>query len=143
MPTKIFVNLPVRDLGAAIEFFTKVGFRFNPQFSNERATCMVVSDDIYVMLLVEPFFRTFTPKPVADATRTTEVILSLALDSSEEVNQLADKALAAGAIASQPLPDSDFMYTRNFQDPDGHLWELMYMNPTLIEQAQPAAEISA
>ncbi|UYZ57969.1 VOC family protein [Hymenobacter latericus] len=143
MPTKIFVNLPVRDLSAAIEFFTKVGFQFNAQFSDERATCMVVSDDIYVMLLVEPFFRSFTPKPVADATQTTEVILSLSLDSRAEVDRLADQALAAGAAASQPLPDSDFMYTRNFQDPDGHLWELMYMNPAVLAQAHPVAEISA
>ncbi|AYA37645.1 glyoxalase/bleomycin resistance/extradiol dioxygenase family protein [Hymenobacter oligotrophus] len=143
MPTKIFVNLPVRDLSAAIEFFTKVGFQFNPQFSDERATCMVISDDIYVMLLVEPFFRTFTPKSVADATQTTEVILSLSADSREEVDHLVDKAMAAGATASWPLPDSDFMYTRNFQDPDGHLWEVMYLNPALTEQGQPAAEISA
>jgi predicted lactoylglutathione lyase len=143
MATKIFVNLPVRDLNAAIEFFSKVGFRFNPQFSDENAVCMVVSDDIYVMLLAEPFFQSFTGKPIADATKSTEVIISLSADSREEVDHLADKALAAGATVPKPLQELSFMYARNFQDLDGHLWEVMYMDPAFLQQEQPAAEITA
>ncbi|GAB2963194.1 VOC family protein [Hymenobacter coalescens] len=139
MATKIFVNLPVRDLNASIAFFTQLGFRFNQQFTDENATCMVISDDIYVMLLVQPFFQTFTPKTVADATRSTEVILCLSADSREDVDTLVDKAMAAGARPTKPLQEMECMYARNFQDPDGHLWEVMYMDPAAVPQEQPAA----
>ncbi|AYA37642.1 glyoxalase/bleomycin resistance/extradiol dioxygenase family protein [Hymenobacter oligotrophus] len=139
MAKKIFVNLPVRNLNASIEFFTQVGFAFNQQFSDENATCMVISEDIYVMLLVEPFFQTFTPKAIADSSQSTEVIICLSADSRAEVDALVDKAMAAGAKQSKPLQNHDFMYARNFQDPDGHLWEVMHMDPAVIEQAQAAA----
>ncbi|RTQ45923.1 glyoxalase/bleomycin resistance/extradiol dioxygenase family protein [Hymenobacter gummosus] len=142
MATKIFVNLPVKNLDASVAFFTQLGFRFNQQFTDENATCMVVSDDIYVMLLVEPFFQTFTAKPLADATKTTEVIICLSADSRAEVDRLADAALAAGAQPAKPLQNMDFMYARNFQDPDGHIWEVMHMDPSFV-QPEPAATAAA
>lgn len=129
MSTKIFVNLPVKDLGKSTDFFTELGFSFNPQFSDENAGCMVVSDDIYVMLLVEPFFQSFTKKEVVDSTKSTEAITCLGVDSRERVDEMADKALAAGGQPSNDPMDEGFMYGRSFQDLDGHLWEVMYMDP--------------
>jgi predicted lactoylglutathione lyase len=143
MATNIFVNLPVKDLNASVAFFTQLGYRFNQQFTDENATCMVISDTIYVMLLVEPFFQTFTTKPIVDARTSAEVILCLSADSRAEVDRLADAALAAGAQQPKSLqPDPGFMYSRNFQDLDGHLWEVMYMDPSFVQPEQPAAEVS-
>jgi uncharacterized protein len=133
MSRMIFVNLPVQDLQQSIEFFTQLGFKFNPQFTNENATCMIVSDDIFVMLLVEKFFKTFTPKDISDASRSSEVIITLSTDSREEVDQLVDKAMQAGAHKSAPAQDQGFMYVRGFQDLDGHLWEIMYMDAGAIQ----------
>jgi uncharacterized protein len=133
MATKIYVNLPVKNLDQSVAFFTQLGFSFNPQFTNEKATCMIIGEDIFVMLLVEDFFKTFTKKPVADATQTTEVIVALSADSREEVDELVNKAFAAGATASHFDQDQGFMYGRSFQDPDGHLWEVMYMDPAAIQ----------
>lgn len=139
MATQIFVNLPVKNLNASIEFFTELGFQFNLQFTDENGTCMIVSDTIYVMLLVEPFFQTFTTKQIADASRSTEVIIALSADSRAAVDTLVDKALAAGGTPAKELQQHDFMYARNFQDLDGHQWEVMYMDPATIQQEQPAA----
>ncbi|MCB2376528.1 VOC family protein [Hymenobacter sp. BT635] len=143
MATQIFVNLPVRDLNASIAFFTQVGFQFNQQFTDENATCMVISDTIYVMLLVQPFFQTFTTKQIVDATTSTEVILCLSADSRAAVDALVDKALAAGGQQAKPIQEQDFMYARNFQDPDGHLWEVMYMDPAAMQPEPQSAEASA
>jgi predicted lactoylglutathione lyase len=132
MSTKIFVNLPVRDLDRSIDFFTDLGFSFNPQFSDENAGCLVISDDIYAMLLVEPYFKTFTNKEIADATRSTEAILALGVDSREQVDELAEKALSSGGRPAKEPNDQGVMYERSFQDPDGHLWEVMYMEPTAV-----------
>ncbi|MFD1142662.1 VOC family protein [Larkinella insperata] len=134
MATQIFVNLPVKDLNKSIEFFTQLGYTFNPQFTDENATCMVISDTIYVMLLVEPFFRTFTKKEVADATKTTEVIVCLSADSREAVDALVSKAVAAGGTTPNEKQDQGFMYGHGFQDLDGHLWEVVYMNPSAVNQ---------
>ncbi|GEO03462.1 extradiol dioxygenase [Adhaeribacter aerolatus] len=134
MATKIFVNLPVKDLNQSVAFFTKLGFSFNAQFTNEDATCMVISEDIYVMLLVEKFFKTFTKKEIADTGRTTEVIVCLSADSRAQVDELVDKAFAAGATESNFTTDQGFMYGRSFQDLDGHLWEIMYMDANAIQQ---------
>jgi predicted lactoylglutathione lyase len=134
MTTKIFVNLPVKDLGKSIDFFTKLGFSFNQQFSDESAACLVISDDIYAMLLVEPFFKTFTNKDIADATTSTEAILCLGVESRQRVDELADQALAAGGLPSNDTMDQGFMYGRSFQDVDGHLWEAMYMDPAAVVQ---------
>lgn len=128
MATKIFVNLPVKDLNKSVEFFTKLGFTFNPQFTNENATCMVVGEDIFVMLLVEKFFKTFTPKEISNARQTTEVIVSLSADSRKEVDTLVDKALQAGGKTLREPEDMGWMYTRSFQDLEGHLWEIIYMD---------------
>jgi predicted lactoylglutathione lyase len=128
MSTKIFVNLPVKDLSTSIRFFTGLGFSFNQQFTDENAGCLVISDDIYAMLLTEPFFKTFTAKDIVDATKGTEAILCLGVESRERVDQLADTALASGGKPANDTQDEGFMYGRRFQDPDGHIWEVMYMD---------------
>lgn len=128
MTTKMFVNLPVKDLGRSVKFFTALGFKFNPQFTDENATCMIVSDESFVMLLVDSFFKTFTPKPVSDARQSTEVLICLSCDSREEVDEMVRKAVAGGATTPNPAKDHGFMYQHGFEDLDGHLWELAWMN---------------
>lgn len=139
----IFVNLPVKDLNRSVEFFTKLGYTFNPQFTDENATCMIVSDTIYVMLLVEQFFKTFTSKAIADTTKTIEAMICLSADSREHVDQLVDKALAAGAMEPKEPQDQGFMYGRDFEDLDGHVWSFMYMDPDAIDQEQETVQASA
>ncbi|MCE1253708.1 MAG: glyoxalase/bleomycin resistance/extradiol dioxygenase family protein [Anaerolineae bacterium] len=136
MSQKIFVNLAVKDLNKSIEFFGKLGFTFNPQFTNENATCMVVSEDIYVMLLVESFFKTFTPKPVSNAHAANEVIISLSAESRGRVDELVNKAFQAGAQPSAETQEQSWMYVRSFQDLDGHLWEIAYMDENALPPAQ-------
>lgn len=135
MATQIFVNLPVKDLARSVAFFTQLGYQFNPKFTNENGTCMVVSDSIFVMLLVEKFFKTFTTKPVCDATQSTEVLLCLTCDSRAAVDDLVRKALAAGGKVPRPPQDQDFMYGHGYEDLDGHVWELVYMVPTAAQTA--------
>lgn len=133
MARKIFVNLPVKDLTRSVDFFTKLGFDFNAQFSDDKAACMVVSDEAYVMLLVEPFYRTFTSKDVADTATHTEAIVALSADSRAEVDDLVNAALASGGQRSaDPISDGP-MYGWSFQDVDGHLWEVMYMDPGAVQ----------
>lgn len=135
MATKIFVNLPVKDLYKSIEFFTKLGYTFNPQFTDEKATCMIVGEDIFVMLLVEPFFKTFTKKEIADATKSTESIICLSADSREKVDEMVSKAVEAGGTTyKEPQNHGEFMYGHGYQDLDGHLWEIMWMDPAAIQQ---------
>ncbi|PJJ60941.1 VOC family protein [Hymenobacter chitinivorans] len=136
MATNIFINLPVKDLNASVAFFTQLGFEFNPQFTDEKATCMIISDTINVMLLVESFFSSFTTKPLVNAHQANEFILCLSADSRAEVDRLADAALAAGgqSVPQEPQNEMEFMYDRNFQDLDGHLWNIMYMDPTFAQQ---------
>jgi predicted lactoylglutathione lyase len=143
MATKIFLNLPVKDLNRSVDFFTQLGYSFNPQFTNENATCMIISDSIFVMLLVEKFFQTFTKKEIADATKTVEMIIALSADSREEVDNQISKALAAGGAAPGEPQDHGWMYVRNFQDLDGHLWELAYMDESAVPQQSSAAEATA
>ena len=130
MARKIFVNLPIKDMERSQAFFRALGFDFNPQFTNEQGACMVISEDIFAMLLVEPFFQTFTKKPIADAKKSTEVLVCLSCDSRDEVDALVKKALAAGGTAPNAPQDHGFMYGHGFQDLDGHIWELMYMDPS-------------
>jgi uncharacterized protein len=138
MSTQIFVNLPVKNLERSVGFFTALGYRFNPQFTNENATCMVVNEGhIYVMLLVEDFFATFTPKPIADASRSTEVLLCLSCESRFAVDALVAKAVAASAHTPYEAKDHGFMYQHGFQDLDGHLWELMWMDPDFAKNGPP------
>ena len=132
MSTKIFVNLPVKSLSQSIEFFTKLGFSFDAQFTDETATCMIVSDDIFVMLLTHDKFKTFTPKAICDATKSTEVLVCLSSESREKVDDMVRKAVAAGGTTYNDPQDHGFMYGHGFQDVDGHIWELMYMEPSAI-----------
>lgn len=132
MATKIFVNLPVKDLKKSIEFFTKLGFTFNPQFTDETATCMIISDNIFAMLLVEGRFKDFTKKEVADARKSTEVILALDAESREKVDEIVTKAIAAGGLTYMDPQDHGWMYLRSFADLDGHQWEIAYMDESQI-----------
>lgn len=134
MARKIFVNLPVHDLKKSIAFFTRLGFTFNPQFTDETATCMIVTDDIFVMLLTRDKFKTFTPKEISDATTSTEVLVALSLDSRGEVDEMVRKAVAAGGTTYSQPQDHGFMYAHGFQDLDGHMWEVFYMEPSAIRQ---------
>jgi predicted lactoylglutathione lyase len=134
MSRMIFVNLPVADLERSVGFWRGLGFEFNPQFTDDRAACMVVSDLACVMLLSEKFFSTFTTKDLADSARQTEAITAISAESREEVDRLADQALASGGSASNPAQEDEFMYSRSFQDPDGHLWEVLFMDPAALEQ---------
>lgn len=136
MPTNIFVNLPVKNLPASIEFFTKLGFTFNPQFTDDTATCMIVGETIFVMLLTEAKFQTFTPKPICDATKTTEVLVCISRESREQVDEMARKAVAAGGTTYKEPEDHGFMYGHGFQDLDGHIWELVWMNPSALTEGQ-------
>ena len=134
MATKIFVNLPVKDLNRSVEFFTKLGFSFNAQFTDETATSMIVSDDIFVMLLTHEKFKTFTPKEICDATKNTEVLVCLSSQSREEVDEMVRKAVTAGGTTYNQPQDHGFMYGHGFGDLDGHIWEIIYMEPSAINQ---------
>lgn len=134
MATQIFVNLPVKNLDRSVEFFTKLGFSFNPQFTDETATCMVVSEDIFVMLLTEAKFKEFTPNAICDATKSTEVLVCLSSESREEVDKMIRNAVAAGGTTYNEPQDYGFMYSHGFQDLDGHIWETMFMEPSAVNQ---------
>jgi uncharacterized protein len=134
MAQMIFLNLPVKDLDRSVDFFTSVGYTFNPQFTNERATCMVISDTIYVMLLTEPFFKGFITKEIADTSKNVECITCLSANSREEVDAIVAKAVAAGATTPIPPQDHGFMYGHGFTDLDGHIWEYSYMDMSAIPQ---------
>jgi predicted lactoylglutathione lyase len=132
MSTKIFVNLPVNDLARSTEFFTKLGFTFDERFSDKNAGCLVISDDIYAMLLTEPFFRDVTARDLADTSKTAEAVVALAVDSRLQVDELAGRALeSGGSPASDPM-EQDGIYERSFADPDGHLWEVFYIDPAAV-----------
>ncbi len=132
MSRMIFVNLPVQDLTKSVDFFSRLGFTFNQRFTDENATCMVVSEQACVMLLVRPFFATFTTKEIADAATHTEAILALSADSREDVDTLVDQALALGGSVAKEPSDEGFMYGRSFYDLDGHAWEVLWMDPATV-----------
>jgi uncharacterized protein len=134
MVTKIFVNLPVKDLNRTVKFFTKLGFSFNPQFTDENATCMVIGEDIFVMLLVEKFFKSFTKKEICDSTKDAEVIVALSAESRENVDQMINRVMQAGGRESREPQDHGWMYGRGFQDIDGHLWEIIYMDISALQK---------
>ena len=135
MAQKIFINLPVRDLRKSMNFFGKLGFTFNAQFTDETAACMTISEDIFVMLLTEKKFKTFTPKQICDATKRTEVLVCLSSTSRDEVNEMVRKAVAAGGTTYKEPEDHGFMYGHGFQDLDGHIWELAFMEPSATKSA--------
>jgi len=133
MSNQIFVNLPVKDLPRSIAFFTKLGFSFNAQFTNDDATSMIVADNIFVMLLVEPFFKNFTRKEISDAKKSTEVIICLSAESREKVDEMVKLALEAGGNAPIEKQDHGWMYQHGFEDLDGHLWEIAYMDMSKMQ----------
>jgi predicted lactoylglutathione lyase len=133
-PRKLFVNLAVEDLDRSIAFFSGLGFSFDPRFTDESATCMLIGEDAYAMLLVKPRFGDFTNKQIADPRTQTEAILCVSASSRGEVDELAETALASGATPGNEPQDHGFMYGRGFQDPDGHLWEVMWMDEAAVEQ---------
>jgi uncharacterized protein len=132
MATKIFINLPVKDLDRSVSFFTNLGYNFNPQFTDEKATCMIISDNIFVMLLTETYFQTFTKKKICDAKTSTEVLIALDANSREEVQRMVEKAKELGAIIYSEPQDHGWMYQHSFADLDGHQWELVYMDTSQI-----------
>lgn len=134
MATKIFINLPVADLQKAMSFYTAIGFTNNPQFTDETAACMVLTEEIYVMLLTHSKFSEFTPKEVGNAFQTTSVINCLSVDTLEEVNVMVDKALKAGGKELMEAKDYGFMQQRSFEDVDGHSWEVLYMDMAKFPQ---------
>lgn len=128
MGTQMYVNLPVKDLKRSVDFFTALGFKFNSQFTDDKATCMIIGEDIYVMLLTEEFFKTFTKKGINDTSENNEVILCISADSREKVDDYIRNAVNAGGKISIEKQDHGWMYSNGFQDPDGHIWEVMYMD---------------
>ena len=133
MTTQIFVNLPVKDLSRTVQFFKKLGFAFNPQFTDENATCMIINDNIFVMLLVEKFFKSFTKKEICDTTKDTEVIIALSTKSREKVDEMMHNVVEAGGKESREPQDHGWMYGRSFQDINGHLWEIIYMDEKALK----------
>ena len=129
MARKIFVNLPVQDLKISMNFFSSLGFNFNQQFSDDTAACMIITEDIYAMLLTHAKFKEFTPNPICEATKNTEVLVCLSCDSRAAVDEMVRKAIAGGGKTYNQPQDHGFMYGHGFQDPDGHIWELIYMEP--------------
>ncbi len=146
MPQMIFVNLPVTDLHRSKAFYEAIGFRNEPKFSNEAAAMMVLSDTISVMLLTHPFYATFTRKPIADAHNSSQVLLCISCDSRTDVDRITDAAASAGGIADVAAKQDvgEMMYGRSFEDPDGHTWEPMWMDPSFAEKgAHPSDEAAA
>lgn len=135
MARKIFLNLPIKDLKRSVAFFTELGFTFNAQFTDDSSTCMIISEDAYVMLLVEKRFQDFTTKAISDAQTATEAIIALNAESRADVDAFALTALANGGTPAMPPMDLGFMYGRSFYDPDGHHWEIFYMDPEHVEKS--------
>ncbi len=137
MHHQIFVNLPVKDLARSMAFFKAMGYSFNAQFTNELAAALELGPQLYAMLLTEPFFQGFTGKPIVDAHASTEVLTCLSCESRAEVDALVAKALAAGGSAPRPPVDHGFMYSHGYEDPDGHIWELVHMDPAAVDVMAP------
>jgi uncharacterized protein len=129
MPKQLYVNVAIKDIARSVSFFTALGFSFNPKFTDENATCLMISDEINVMLLTEPFFKGFISKQLADTQTHSEVILALSVDTREAVDAMVEKAKSVGATTPMPPKDYGFMYQHGFEDLDGHLWEVFYMDP--------------
>jgi len=146
MPTNsrlIFLNVAVSDLQTSKAFFGKLGFEFNPTFTNDDCACMVVSEQAYVMLQTKDSFSRFVTKPIADPAAATEAIVCVSADSREDVDAFADTALASGGSAAREPQDYGFMYGRSFHDPDGHVWEVMWMDQQAVENGPPETAESA
>jgi predicted lactoylglutathione lyase len=135
MPKNIFVNLPVKDLQKSINFFTALGYTFNPQFTDATATCMIISDNIFAMLLIHEKFKFFSTNEICDTSKATEVLTCLSMESREEVIDIVKKAVAAGGSTYKEPMEMGFMYGHGFKDLDGHIWEHMWMDPAYIQKA--------
>lgn len=133
---KIFVNLAVTDLKRSMAFFKQLGFEFNPQFTDDNAACMIVSEEAFVMLLMQPFFKGFTKREICDTSTHTEALIALSCDSREEVNEIVRKAVSAGGSHAMDATDHGFMYAWSFYDPDGHHWEVFWMDPKSTQPQQ-------
>ncbi|MGZ9736787.1 VOC family protein [Flavobacterium sp. GNP002] len=134
MASKVFLNLAVKDLKRSIDFFTKLGFSFNPQFTDEQATCMIVGDNIFVMLVIEQRFKDFTKKEICNAHKNTEVLIAIDADSREKVDEMVKTAVDAGGSIYMEPQDHGWMYGHSFADLDGHQWEIMYLDESAIPQ---------
>ncbi len=134
MAKNIFINLPVKDLKRSMDFFQKLGFSFNMQFTDEKAACLVIGENIYSMLITEPFFKTFTKKEIADASKSTEVLIAIDVDSKEAVTKLVKKAVEAGGTVYMEPQDHGWMYSHSFADPDGHQWEVLFMDENTVPE---------
>lgn len=143
MPKMIFVNLPVADLAKSTAFYEAVGATKNPQFSDDTASCMVFSETIFVMLLTHEKFRQFTPKAIADARATAQVLLCLSAESRDDVDATVEKAATGGRVDPSPKQDHGFMYGRSFEDPDGHIFEVMWMDLAAAMSAMGATSQAA
>lgn len=128
MAKQIFINLPVKDLKKTMAFFEKIGFTFNMQFTDDKAACMIIGENIYVMLLLEKFFKTFTNKEIADAKKTTEVLIAIDAESRQSVDEMIKKAVVAGGSTYRNPQDNGWMYGHSFADLDGHQWEVLYID---------------
>ncbi len=133
MTTKIFLNLPVADLNKSVTFFTSLGYTFNKQFTDETSTCMVISDEIYAMLLTHEKFKQFAPQAICDTTKSNEVLITLSCESRAQVDELVAKAVAAGGRTVEDAEDLGFMYSHGYMDLDGHAWGLFYMDPSFVQ----------
>lgn len=125
MKSQIFVNLPVKDLERSVVFFARLGFRHEPRFTDETAACIIISEQVFVMLVTEEKFREFTPKAICDATKATEVLVTITCESREKLDAMVLTAVQAGGTTYSEPQNYGFMYTHGFQDPDGHIWELL------------------
>ena len=135
MTSKVFINLPVKDLERSMNFFKALGYSFNPQFTDDKAACLVINDgSIYAMLLTEPFFQTFTKKEISDASKTTEVLIAIDVESREAVDETVKKAVEMGGSTYRDPDDHGWMYSHSFADLDGHQWEIMYADETQLPQ---------
>ncbi|HEY0840045.1 MAG TPA: VOC family protein [Vulgatibacter sp.] len=134
MSRKMFVNLPVRDLKRSKEFFTRLGFEFNPQFTDDTAACMVISEEAFAMLITEKRFHDFTKRKIGDTSTHTEVIVAVSADSRQEVESIFERAVAAGGSEAMEPVDYGFMYYRSFYDLDGHHWEVIWMDPSAVQK---------
>ncbi len=135
MARKLFVNLPVRDLKRTVDFYSALGFSFNPNFTDETATCMIIGEDNFAMLLTHEKFSQFTSNPIADAQKVTQVLVALTCDSRADVDAMVETAKASGGRETRAAQDHGFMYSRAFADPDGHIWEPFWMDPAAIPSA--------
>lgn len=135
MSRQVFINLPVIDLKKSMHYFTELGFSFNMQFSNDEAACMIINEQSYAMLLTHPFFKGFIKNEIADANKTTEVLIALSYESKEEVDRITEKAIALGAKEAREKQDLGFMYSRAIHDLDGHIWEIFHMDMNTLPQS--------